>query len=383
MTAAEPAPTETRNFTGSMRKWLLAGMAAGGLAGLLLVGGTVAARDPLLFFRRSAHATQPFFYLKREGNFSRYVYTGLMRNLSYEMLWVGPSYVAPFARGADPQRELVVSMGNMSGWELLAILRLESRQQKARTINVIISPLHFTDAFAPGGDKTGTFPDGLWERGGTLRYLADPYMVRVAAANPGNGQPAIDLHSDAVRRRINEAYFWMHDDPVALRNYWTEYQARRITTDSFIRLRENLARAAEAAPVRLTDAEEILLRNFFREIAELRRRATVNFIFPPRHLASFGTEFESFQRGVEIKRRFTLFAQSSGTPLFDFEADPEFALDRTRHYDMAHFTERGVDRLRAEVLSGRPKERSLDALFERFRRTTEADDRAALAGLPE
>src|SRR5262245_28184685 len=100
-----PRPTAARV---SSDIWLLGGVVAGALLGLLLMASMVAVTDPLLFFRRTAQASQPFFALEREGNFSRYVYAGLMRNLDYEVLWIGPSYVTPFGRGADPQRELVV-----------------------------------------------------------------------------------------------------------------------------------------------------------------------------------------------------------------------------------------------------------------------------------
>lgn len=105
MPASECPPSRPR---GEARPdaWFLGGTAAGALIGLLLAASMVAVIDPLLFFRRTAQASQPFFSLEREGNFSRYVYTGLMRNLDYEVLWLGPSYVTPFGRGADPQREL-------------------------------------------------------------------------------------------------------------------------------------------------------------------------------------------------------------------------------------------------------------------------------------
>jgi hypothetical protein len=385
MSPDDPPTKSARPAPGRAGWWLLAGIAGGMLGGLLLVAATVAATDPLLFFRQSAVATQPFFYLAREGNFSRYVYTGLVRNLHYEVLWVGPSYVAPFGRGADPRRELVVSMGNMSGWEMRRILRRERLEGKAKVINVLISAPHLTDEFAPGWNQD-IFPDDLWGSGGTWRYLLDPYMLRLAGRYLVPAGPRmVDLESTAVRTRINEGYFWMYDDPTALRDYWKQYKAKSIATQDLNQARRNIRQLLEegGGPVSLTAREEQLLADLFAELRGLASRAKVNLIFPPRHISAFGTDYAKFRRCGEVKRRIVEQAAQGGVTVFDFQGEESIGLDRTRLYDSQHFTERGVHEMREEILGGVPRERSLPALFAKFLATNEDDDRRMLAEIPD
>lgn len=349
------------------------------------MAAAVAWTDPLLFFRRTVQRSQPFFALEREGNFSRYVYTGLIRNLDYETLWIGPSYVAPFGRGADPQSELVVSMGNMSGWEMTEILRLERFQGKAKVVNVLVSEQHLTDVFAPGWSNTLVFPSELWGRAGEVHYLFDPYMLRLAGRYLDRADPRrIQLDSPDMRRSINEAYFWMRDEPQALRDYWKQYNMRNITSRELARARNNLRRLTEApAPaVALSVSEENMLAGLFAELRLVGRHAKVNLIVPPQHVSGFGTDYERLLHHREIKRRVVEQARLERWSVFDFQGD-ESCLDRTRFYDSGHFSERGVSEMREEIAGGVPRERSVPALFARFLENGEEGDQGMLAEMPD
>lgn len=276
-------------------------------------------------------------------------------------------------------------MGNMNGWELIEILRLERAQRNAKVVNVVVSEEHLTDVFGPGWSKTLVFPSELWGETGKLHYLFDPYMLRLAGRYMNRIDPReIQLYDPETRRSVNEAYFWMRDDPQVLRDYWKQYNMKSLTAQELRQARENLrAFAAGPAPaVILSAREEHMLSDLFAELRLVARNARVNLIFPPRHISSFGTVYERFLHHSEIKRRVSEQARQDRWTIFDFQGDI-LCLDRTRFYDSRHFSERGVREMRAEIFSGVPHERSVSALFTKFIEAGEAGDQQMLVEMPD
>lgn len=330
--------------------------------------GLILITDPLLFFRTTASNNQPFFNHEPEGNFSRFVFPGLISNLPYDTLWVGPSYAAPFARGADPFRELIVTMGNMSAAEQLDILMMEQHLHKAKTVNIILSPAHFTKGFAPGIEAT--FPKDLWGPYRVFRYLISPVAFRLALEEIHKSSlftARRELNSRNLRIQINSAYFWMFDDTMQIKKYWKDYGQYQFTIDSIHQLRKVLSEQKNSEIKILTSQEKELINNFCEGIASLSKTACVNIIFPPRYIAAFGVPIEDFNKVLEIKRQILLRTSNMKKVVqYDYETDPRFCFDRAKFYDLGHFSEAPVKLLRLEINNRHGHKENMDAAFSWF-----------------
>jgi hypothetical protein len=370
---SDEAPSAVRSDSG------LAGFRRRGgalfLVGLLAVlGGNaalVAWRDPLLFWAPSAGEGQPLFYASHYGNFSRHVYTGLMRNLEYDEIWIGPSYAAPFTATDAGPRELMVTMGHMNGRELAQVVSLEASLAKARVVNLVISPLHFTSAHIPG---KASFPQALYRPEGDLRYLADFSITRLALVH-GTGKGGLDYRSPDYRRTINTRYFWMHDDRARLREFWDTQEYVRGTLTELRALRETLPVAFRLAHESGAVAVSGVMDELFDAIDRLGPEVKVNLILPPTHLTYWIGPAEVVAQGLAVRAEVNQRTQGrAALAIYDFGSDWNLLTDRGLYYDGGHFTNRAVAAMRQAIGARSTRYQAIESSLRRFLATDPAFD---------
>lgn len=339
--------------------------------------------DPLLFWSEKATREQPFFSTPEFGNFSRYVYAGLMRRLSYKTLWLGPSYATPFGSTPDTQNELMVSMGNMTGQEMADLLAFEATLGKASTINLIVSPLHFTSNYLDIVQRTTTFPASYYGRFGSIRYVFDPQMTRLALGRV-RGPRDNDFLSESARVGLNRSYFWMSHDQEKLQTYWKRYSMAKAQKEKLSTLRSNLplVSATTAAQKGNWVKSRKALHLLFSRIDALPEGIQVNIVLPPAHLIYWAHPAPLTAEALYARDAVIEFASNrKSVRIFDFEADWDSASDRGYFYDGDHFSDRNIDKLRAQIRAGNEQVGDMQEVFDRFLATGPEFDAAQIAAV--
>lgn len=361
-------------------QWGLGAFLAG--LGLVLLGNAafIVARDPLLFWAARATPAQPLFATARQGNFSRFVFAGLMRSLDYRVIWVGPSYATPFASGKEAADELMVSMGNMTAVEMARILELEAHLGKADVVNLVISPVHCTPLYYATA-KQWTFPDRLYSGAGGSLYLLDFSMDQLAFAYV-SGERRLDFRSAAYRPQINRQYFWMPYDQKLLTDYWTKYGQAGATRQQLVDLRQNLVKALDPGNKIDLVETDAALAGLFRAVRGLRAGVAVNIIFPPAHLTYWAQTPETIAQMLHVRNALHAFARMQDrVKLFDFATDWEAITNRTLYYDSAHFTDRDVATMRKAIHDGRERFGGMESILHRYLGMPAAFDAEQVAAL--
>jgi hypothetical protein len=309
------------------------------------------------------------------------VYAGLMRRLSYKTLWLGPSYVTPFGSTPDTQNELLVSMGNMTGQEMADLLAFEATLGKASTINLIISPLHFTSTYFDSVRRTATFPASYYGNYGSIRYLFDPQMTRLALGRV-TGPRDKDFLSESARVDLNRSYFWMFDDQGKLQTYWKRYSMAAALKYKLSTLRSNLPLVSDATAAqkgRWVESRQVL-QLLFSRIDALPKGIRVNFVLPPAHLSYWAHPAPLAAEALYARDAVIEFASSrESVRIFDFESDWDSASDRGYFYDGDHFSDRNIGTLRAQIRAGKEQVGDLQKVFDRFLATGPDFDAAQIA----
>jgi hypothetical protein len=339
--------------------------------------------DPLLFWSEKATREQPFFSTVEFGNFSRYVYAGLMRRLSYETLWLGPSFATPFGSTPDSQNELLVSMGNMTSQEMADLLRFETSLGKASTINLVVSPLHFTYYYLDSVPRTAKFPTAYYGDYGVIRYVLDPQMARLALGRV-IGPRDKDFLSESTRVALNRRYFWMPDDQAKLQAHWKRYSMAAKLKQDLSTLRSNLPRVSSVTSAQKQKWVEsrAVLQLLFTRIDAVPKGTRVNFVFPPAHLSYWAHPAPLVAEALALRDAIIEFASSrEDVRIFDFEADWGNASDRSYYYDGGHFSDRNIGELREQVRTGNEQVGDMRGLFDKFLATGPEFDAAQIATL--
>jgi hypothetical protein len=341
----------------------------------------VRSKDPLLFWSDAATKDQPFFATPELGNFSRYVFTGLMRRLSYRTLWLGPSYATPFGSTPDTQNELMVSMGNMTGEEMADLLAFEASLGKATQINLVVSPMHFTSYYYKIVRSTATFPSYYYGNYGGFMYLLDPQMTRLALARVKGGRDNAYL-SENARTGLNRRYFWMPDDRGQLEAFWVRYSMAETLKRQLATLRTNLPLVPGALAVQQSQGSEPreILQRLFSQIEALPSDVRVNFVFPPAHLSYWAHPAPLVAEALVMREAIIEFAaERKNVKVFDFEADWNRSSDRTYFYDAGHFTDRNISKMRAMIREGKGFVGDIQTVFDKFLATGPDFDSAQIA----
>lgn len=306
-----------------------------------------------------------------------------MRSLDYKTLWLGTSYAAPFGATADTKDELMVSMGSMTGEEMAHLLEFEARQGKAKQINLVISPLHFTSNTYKAVRSTATFPEKYYGRFGELIYQLDPQMARLALGRV-TGERQNGFAEESARPGLNRRYFWMQDDKNQLEAYWKRYSMAKSLTSQLATLRKNLPLlpAAIAAQTDKSGEPYAILKRLLAQVEELPADVRVNFIFPPAHLSYWAHPAPLVAEALSMRLEIIQFAASrDNVKVFDFEAEWSRAADRTYFYDAGHFTDRNMSEMRAMIRDGKEFVGDMQSIFDKFLATGPDFDAAQIAAL--